>query len=90
MSDQVMERLRKEVEACDFFSGCILKHSLGGGTGSGLGSRILEEFREEYRKEYLASVCILPFKGGESPLQSYNALLSLAWLQESSNIIALH
>ena len=36
-----LESLRREVEACDFYTGCFLFHSLAGGSGSGLGSRML-------------------------------------------------
>lgn len=32
-----METIRREIEACNSFSGFVLSHSLGGGTGSGLG-----------------------------------------------------
>ena len=41
LMDQVLDRLRAEVEACDCLQGFQLTHSLGGGTGSGMGSLFL-------------------------------------------------
>ena len=40
--DQILERIRKTVEACDSLQSFLLLHSLGGGTGSGVGTYILE------------------------------------------------
>ena len=39
--DEVMDKVRKEAEACDCVQGFQICHSLGGGTGSGLGTLIL-------------------------------------------------
>jgi tubulin delta len=36
----VLDKVRKEVEACDHFGGFVLTQSLAGGTGSGLGAYI--------------------------------------------------
>lgn len=73
---------RKEVESCDYFSGCVVSHSIGGGTGSGLGSHIIEEIRTNYPLNHILSISIVPFATGESPLQNYNSLLTLTWLQK--------
>ena len=40
--DQILERIRRTVEACDSLQSFLLLHSLGGGTGSGVGTYILE------------------------------------------------
>ena len=40
--DQILEKIRCTVEACDSLQSFLLLHSLGGGTGSGLGTYILE------------------------------------------------
>ena len=34
--EKVMTSARKEIEACDFYGGCVMIHSLAGGTGSGM------------------------------------------------------
>ena len=56
-------------------------HSLTGGTGSGLGSRLLEVIKDTYPLAHAVSVAVAPHVSGDSPLQHYNSLLSLASLQ---------
>ena len=84
-----LEAIRKEVEKCDTYSGCIVLHSLSGGTGSGLGSHIIENLRDLYPCNYIMSCCVAPCVSGESPLQSFNALLTLNWLQNYCDSIIL-
>ncbi|XP_053322895.1 tubulin delta chain-like [Spea bombifrons] len=79
--DRAMESFRREVERRDCYSGTVLLHSLCGGTGSGLGSRLCEEIRDAYPAGHILSVTVAPHDTGETPLQHYNSLLSLAWLQ---------
>ncbi|XP_044150372.1 tubulin delta chain-like isoform X1 [Bufo gargarizans] len=79
--DRTMEAFRKEVERRDCYSGTVILHSLCGGTGSGMGSRLCEEIREEYPAGYILSVTAAPHQTGDSPLQHYNSLLCLAWMQ---------
>ena len=61
----------------------IIVHSLIGGTGGGLGSSIIEAIRDEFPTMHITSITVGPFVSGESPLQHYNGLLTLAWLQRS-------
>ncbi|XP_065891229.1 tubulin delta chain-like isoform X2 [Dysidea avara] len=77
-----LERIRKEVEKLDMFSGTVVFHSLAGGTGSGFGSRLVELLRDEYPLAYILSMAVTPFHTGETPLQHYNSLLCLSWLQK--------
>ena len=56
-------------------------HSLIGGTGGGLGCFILESVKDEFPEIHITSVTTSPFVSGESPMQHYNALFTLAWLQ---------
>ncbi|XP_029442558.1 tubulin delta chain-like, partial [Rhinatrema bivittatum] len=86
---RTMESLRKEVERRDCYSGTVLLHSLSGGTGSGLGARLCEAIRDEYPLGYILSVTVAPHQAGESPLQHYNSLLSLSWLQRYADGILL-
>ncbi|EDV26875.1 uncharacterized protein TRIADDRAFT_54235 [Trichoplax adhaerens] len=88
--DDFLNALRKEVERCDSYMGCIMLHSTCGGTGSGLGSRICEAIREEYPINYILSVGVSPHRSGESPLQCYNSMLSLSYLQNYSDGIILY
>ncbi|KAG8546509.1 hypothetical protein GDO81_018767 [Engystomops pustulosus] len=79
--DRTMDAFRKEVERRDCYSGTVILHSLCGGTGSGMGSRLCEEIRETYPAGYILSVTAAPHETGDSPLQHYNSLLCLAWMQ---------
>ncbi|XP_063306923.1 tubulin delta chain-like [Pelobates fuscus] len=79
--DLTMESFRKEVERRDCYSGTVLLHSLCGGTGSGLGAHLCEEIRDTYPAGHILSMTVAPHENGETPLQHYNSLLCLAWLQ---------
>ncbi|KAK2193392.1 hypothetical protein NP493_13g03021 [Ridgeia piscesae] len=84
-----MDVLRKEIERCDHFSGVIMLHSLSGGTGAGLGSHLCELIRDEYPMHEMLNCAVTPHSHGESPLQHYNSLLCLAWLQRYSDGVVL-
>ncbi|XP_072509632.1 uncharacterized protein [Notamacropus eugenii] len=86
---KTMEKLRKEVELRDCYSGTVLFHSLSGGTGAGLGSHLCEEIRDEYPLGQILSVTVAPYQTGECPLQHYNVLLCLSWLQRYTDGIFL-
>ncbi|XP_043834136.1 tubulin delta chain-like isoform X1 [Dromiciops gliroides] len=86
---KTMERLRKEVELRDCYSGTVIFHSLSGGTGAGLGSHLCEEIRDEYPLGQILSVTVAPYQTGECPLQHYNILLCLSWLQRFTDGIFL-
>lgn len=47
---------------------------------AGLGSRLCEEIRAEFPVSHILTVSVVPHQSGESPLQHYNTLLSLAAL----------
>lgn len=84
-----MEAIRREVEACDCFSGFIMCHSLGGGTGSGIGARLCSELRDRYPVAYRMNVVVAPHRSGDSPMQSYNETLCLSTLQQNSDAIIM-
>ncbi|KAM9489417.1 tubulin delta chain-like isoform 2-T2 [Clarias gariepinus] len=86
---RTMEALRREAERQDYYGGIVALHSLSGGTGSGLGSRLCEEIREAFPAGHILTVSVVPHQSGESPLQHYNTLLSLAALHRSADGILL-
>ncbi|XP_077123993.1 tubulin delta chain-like isoform X2 [Ranitomeya variabilis] len=86
---RTMEAVRREVERRDCYSGAVMLHSLCGGTGSGMGSRLCEEIRDAYPAGYILSVTAAPHETGDSPLQHYNSLLCLAWMQRFCDGILL-
>ncbi|KAM5157382.1 tubulin delta chain-like [Mantella aurantiaca] len=79
--ERTMESFRKEVERRDAYSGTVILHSLCGGTGSGLGSRLCQELRDRYPAGHILSVTAAPHESGDTPLQHYNSLLCLSYLQ---------
>ncbi|KAI0217837.1 Tubulin delta chain [Lamellibrachia satsuma] len=87
--DVAMNVLRKEIERCEQFTGLIMMHSLSGGTGSGLGSHLCQLIRDEYPLHHMLNCAVTPHNHGESPLQHYNSLLCLAWLQRHSDGVVL-
>ena len=87
--DSTLECIRREGERLNRFSELVLLHSLAGGTGSGLGSRIAEEVREAFPKHFILAVSIAPFGAGDTPLQHYNSLLSLAHIYPAVDAVML-
>ncbi|XP_078072030.1 tubulin delta chain-like isoform X2 [Mustelus asterias] len=86
---RTMDSFRKEVERRDSYSGVVLLHSLSGGTGSGLGAHLCESIREEFPMSYILSVSVVPHQTGECPLQHFNSLLCLSWLQRYADGVLL-
>lgn len=84
-----LEAVRHEVEACDWFQSAYVYHSLGGGTGSGSGSRLIKKMRDAYPRCCIGSVAIAPSGSCESPIFTYNTMLSLWQLQQHSSAILL-
>lgn len=64
-------------------------NSIAGGTGSGLGSRILETIKQAHPKLCTLTYLITPFQSGDTALQNYNSILSLAWNIEFSDMTTL-
>ncbi|OQR98291.1 tubulin/FtsZ family [Thraustotheca clavata] len=84
-AELVLERVRREVEHCDYFKGFHAIQSLAGGTGSGLGSFISDLLHDNFSHSYLLNSVIWPYQSGEVIVQNYNTLLTMACLSESSN-----
>lgn len=87
LGECALELLRREAEECDRMSGLLFLQSLAGGTGSGAGSRITEMVREEYPCCFIFHAAVWPSRRSEVIVQSYNALLSLAHVLESTDAV---
>lgn len=85
--NEVMNRLRYQVEKCDSFGGFLTFQSLAGGTGSGLGSKLTEEIRDLFGKAQVLTNVVWPHKTGEVCSQHINSVLSLSCLLKNSNAI---
>lgn len=88
--DVVIDLFHKEIERCDWVSGFLPIMSLAGGTGSGLGAFLTEVLQDNYPKSSIFSQVVHPFNKGEVTVQSYNTILSLSHLQNSSDAVVLY
>ncbi|XP_041932042.1 tubulin beta chain-like isoform X3 [Alosa sapidissima] len=84
--DEILDKVRRESEACDWLQGFQLLHSLGGGTGSGLGSLLLAKVREEFPDRMMSTFSVLPSpKVSDTVVEPYNATLSVHQLLDHAD-----
>jgi tubulin beta len=84
--DNVLDVVRKEVEACDALQGFQVCHSLGGGTGSGMGTLLISKIREEYPDRMMCTFSVVPSpKVSDTVVEPYNATLSCHQLVETAD-----
>lgn len=84
--DNVMDVIRKEVEACDALQGFQVCHSLGGGTGSGMGTLLISTIREDYPDRMMCTFSVVPSpKVSDTVVEPYNATLSCHHLVETAD-----
>lgn len=91
--DEIIDVIRKEIEACDLFGGFLFLMSLAGGTGSGLGTATATMVQDDFGGiSGKTTVCqaVWPQSTGEVILQNYNTLLSVAHLSQVSDAVVLH
>lgn len=87
--EETLSAFRFEVEKCDYVKAVFVIHSLGGGTGSGFGCRVIESLRDNYPSMYIVSICVAPYRHGDTPLQHYNTLLSISHVQQFADAVML-
>ncbi len=83
--DDILDKVRREVEKCDMFRGFLVMQSLAGGTGSGLGARVAQLLKDDFQSNFLVNHCVWPYESGEVIVQNYNTLLTLSHLHECSD-----
>eukprot|EP01102_Stenamoeba_stenopodia_P002166 TRINITY_DN11941_c0_g3_i1.p1 TRINITY_DN11941_c0_g3~~TRINITY_DN11941_c0_g3_i1.p1 ORF type:complete len:334 (+),score=63.13 TRINITY_DN11941_c0_g3_i1:345-1346(+) len=81
--DEVIDRVRAEVESCSSLDGFQLCFSLGGGC-SGFASLITSKLKEEYPDSMMTSHVVLPTV--KPNINTYNAVLSLHQLIENDDL----
>ncbi|XP_012256348.2 tubulin delta chain-like [Athalia rosae] len=87
LTGAALEAVRQEIERVDSLEGILALLSSAGGTGSGVGSHVMEIIRDEFTTKTIATAVVLPYASGEVCTQNYNTLLTLAKLNEVSDII---
>jgi len=84
--EEVLDKVRKEIEQCDAPQGFQLFHSLGGGTGSGMGTLLLLKIRDGYPDRITTTYSVYPSpKVSDTVVEPYNAVLSTHQLLENSD-----
>ena len=88
-ADRVMDMLQSQAEKCDHLSAFLVLMSVAGGTGAGVGSYLTECLKDRYPHVAVVNQLTWPYFAGEVIVQNYNALLTFAHLQQSSDAILL-
>ena len=83
--EEILDKVRRELEFCDISPAIVNMHSLAGGTGSGLGTGITEEIADIHGHLARLNIVIAPYHFGEVVVQNYNAVLSLSRVSEASH-----
>mmetsp|Transcript_24163 Transcript_24163/g.42930 ORF Transcript_24163/g.42930 Transcript_24163/m.42930 type:complete len:324 (-) Transcript_24163:409-1380(-) len=83
--DEMVHKVKRQLERCDRLAGLQLFQSLAGGTGSGVGTRMTEELRDELGNVPILNTVIWPHSFGEVIVQNFNTALSLSHLSEASD-----
>merc|ERR1712060_318024 len=84
--EEVLDKIRQEIEQCEAPQGFQLFHSLGGGTGSGMGTLLLLKIRDGYPDRITTTYSIYPSpKVSDTVVEPYNAVLSSHQLLENSD-----
>ena len=87
LRDQVMERVRLYLEACDYCQGVMIYNSSGGGTGSGLYGMIENKIARDYSKLEKMNVTVFSSPNqSTSVVEPYNTTNALDWMLEYSDL----
>ncbi|CAM6022201.1 unnamed protein product [Sphagnum balticum] len=86
-ADDILGKIRKQVELCDSLQSFVMLHSLGGGTGSGVGSYIVELLHDAYPQVYQFSTSIFPSVDDDVVTSPYNSLLATVALAEYADCV---
>jgi tubulin alpha len=88
--DRTVDQLRKLTESCTNPQGCIIFHSLGGGTGSGFSSLLLDRLSEDYSTKSRIEFAVLPSSTlSTAVVEPYNAVLATHATMNHSNLTIL-
>lgn len=83
----LLEKVRRQAEACDSLQSFFFLHSIGGGTGSGLGTYLLGQLRDEYPDVYRFSTAIFPSENDDVITSPYNAFFALNELRKHADCV---
>eukprot|EP01084_Bolivina_argentea_P116498 206982_1 len=89
--DNVINKIRMEIETCDNLQGFNMIHSISGGTGSGLGTLILVKLRDNYPDKKAFTFTIYPstthiYSAHNHNFHIYNSILAIDRLIENTDL----
>lgn len=84
IKDNIMDRIRLNVELCSNLQGFFVFHSFGGGTGTGIGCEVLDEITDVYKGKCLFQPLVYPsYQFSSSIVEPYNCVLATHYSRES-------
>jgi len=87
ISEQCLDKIRKQVEACHSIQGFFIYNALGGGTGSGFSAALLERLSADYGKKSKLDFCVYPSpKISTSVVEPYNSVMATHSLMEHTDV----
>ena len=90
-SEEILELIVRNIEACDNVESIQMIHSCAGGTGSGFSSFLCESLRDMFPKKIFYDFAIMPNNNEASDVvvQPYNTILNLNKIKEYSDAVIL-
>lgn len=85
--DELMDKIRREVEEASSLQCFLMFHSIGGGTGSGFGSYIMEQLADNYPDVYRFTASVFPSKDDDVVTSPYNSVLATDKLIEHADCV---
>ena len=58
--EEILDMIDREADGSDSLEGCVMSHSIAGGTGSGFGSYLLEQLNDRYPKKLIQTYSVFP------------------------------
>jgi tubulin epsilon len=83
--DEILEKVRYNVEHCDSLQSFFLMHSMGGGTGSGVGTYTLSLLKDYFPEVFRFSTVVYP--EDDVVTGPYNSLLAMSVLTEDADCV---
>ena len=83
VKEDVLDRVRLQVDLCSNLQGFFVFHAFGGGTGSGVGCEILHDLHEAFDKKVIFQPIVFPSRQfASSMVEPYNCIFSTFYTRD--------
>ena len=83
VKEDVLDRVRLQVDLCSNLQGFFVFHAFGGGTGSGIGCEILHDLHEAFDKKVIFQPIVFPSRQfASSMVEPYNCIFSTFYTRD--------